>query len=82
MIKEVTMYTAICDNCGIDNGADSDYSCWNTEGFAIDNALEDDWIEHEDQLFCSDCYSYDDEGEIVINVSRKDKYKTTNNGNN
>jgi len=66
MIKEVKMFTVICDNCGRDSGDDCDYSCWNDESTALDNAKIDDWIEHEGKNYCPHCYYIDDEDEIII----------------
>lgn len=28
MIKELKMYTVVCDNCGKDSNDGTDYSCW------------------------------------------------------
>ena len=66
MIQKVTMYTVICDNCGKDSNADSDFSCWNDMGWAQEEALESDWIKEEDKHYCPDCYEYDDDDNLVI----------------
>lgn len=66
MIKEVKMYTVICDNCGKDCNADSEYSCWSDDTFARDCAMEDDWITEGDKHYCPQCYSYNDNDELEL----------------
>ena len=70
MIKEVTMYTVICDNCGKDCNKDQEYSCWSDKTFAQDCAMESDWLKEGDEHYCTECYSYNDEDELVIDKSR------------
>ncbi len=72
MIKEVKMFTVVCDNCGIDVCKNQEYSCWNDESYARDIAMEADWIEQEEKHICPLCYSHDDNDEIIIDESRKD----------
>lgn len=60
------MYTVVCDNCGKDSNADSDFSCWNDEDWAQELAMESDWIKEEDKYYCPDCYEYDDDDNFVI----------------
>lgn len=64
------MYTIICDNCKLDIGQDQEYSCWGDEGMAEDNANECDWLKHENNHYCPDCYFYDDNDELVIDKVR------------
>jgi hypothetical protein len=66
MIKEIPMYTAICDGCGKDSNEGAEYSAWNDQGFAFECAQEDNWIEHEHNHYCPDCYHYDDEDELIL----------------
>lgn len=40
MIKEVKMFTVICDNCGVDVNKGQEYTCWNDEAYAEDIAIE------------------------------------------
>jgi hypothetical protein len=47
MVKEVTMYTVICDNCGKDSNGGSEISGWDNKDYAIDVAMDSDFIEHE-----------------------------------
>lgn len=62
MIKEVKMYSVVCDRCGksfIDkfNGI----VAWLDEGTAKEQAMESEWIEIGDKHYCQDCYEFDDE---------------------
>lgn len=69
MIKEVKMYTVICDNCGKDVNADAEYSAWSDTQFTEDMALEAGWHKEDDKHYCPDCFSFDDEDELVINAA-------------
>jgi hypothetical protein len=71
MIQEVKMYTVICDCCGKDVNKDAEYSCWSDEEFAEDIAMESDWLKEEDKHYCPDCFSYDDEDNLVIKSTNK-----------
>ena len=83
MIKEFKCYTLLCDNCGVDLNEDSDYSGWADENFLYDIANESNWNDDNNRSnwYCPDCCSYDDNDELIIDISRKDKYrKEVNNG--
>ncbi len=67
MIKEITIYTVICDNCGVDSNANGEYMGWNDLEYAESLASEDDWIKDIDKHYCNDCYNYDDEDNLIIN---------------
>ena len=74
MIKEITMYTVICDNCGIDSNEGQEYSCWGESSHAVDCALDSDWHEHEGKHYCDYCFSWGDEDEVIISEDRKGKF--------
>ena len=65
MKKEVTMHTVICDNCGDNLFDDADYSCGDL-AFVGDELDEQDWKEVEGKDYCGDCWSYDDNDNLVI----------------
>ena len=66
MIKEVTMYTVICDNCCKDVCENEQYSAWNCKDFVESIAKDCDWYcEHGDH-YCRDCYEYDDDGNLIV----------------
>ncbi len=53
MVKEVTMFTVVCDNCGKDVNKDAEYSAWNEKTFAEDIAMEaETLISALNRLFC------------------------------
>ena len=66
MIKEVKMFTVICDNCGEDVCDGEDYSCWGEIGHVKDIAKESDWEEMDGKDYCPDCYEYDEEDNLII----------------
>lgn len=66
MIVEVEMYTVECDNCKTVSGADSEFSCWGDKAIALEDAIENNWIEHEGKHYCPNCYTIDDDDNITI----------------
>lgn len=66
MLKEVKMYTVVCDNCGKDVNKDAEYSAWNDKRYAEDIAMEADWIKENDNHYCPDCFTYDDDDNLLI----------------
>lgn len=66
MLKEVKMFTIICDGCGKDVNDDTDYSGWDDESYVDDIRQEADWEKVNDQHYCTDCYEYDDDDELII----------------
>ena len=71
MIKEIKMYTVICDGCGKDGGKDSAL-CWGSPEAARKAALENgDWLHERGEDYCSDCYCYDSEDVLIVRKSMK-----------
>ena len=70
-IEKMEMFTVICDNCKTSADEDTMYSCWNDESAAKDVAMEADYIYEDDNHYCPECYSYNNEDELVINLERK-----------
>ena len=66
MLKEVKMYTVVCDNCGKDVNKDAEYSAWNDKNYAGEVAMESDWIKENDKHYCPDCFTYDDDDNLLI----------------
>ena len=73
MIKELRMYTVVCDNCGADVNEDAEYSCWSDEGYAQDIAMEADWVTVDDKHYCTDCYYYDEDDKLIIQSKERSK---------
>lgn len=74
-IEKVEMYTVSCDHCQRDIGMDQEYSCWNDDSYAEENAMESGWFKHGDKHYCDECHSFDDNDHLVLNETMKDKYK-------
>lgn len=71
-VEKVQMFTVICDHCKIDIGINQEYSCYNDEISAKENAMNSDWLFHDNKHYCNDCYDYDDNDQIVLTSVRKD----------
>ena len=52
------MYTIICDQCNVDAGTNSEYSCWGDGSSAETVALDSNWIKESDKHYCVDCWNY------------------------
>lgn len=69
MIKEVKMYTVICDVCGVDCLKNEEYSCWNDKNYALDVMFNMEWAEDDDDSdkhYCPKCFEYDDDGYVIV----------------
>lgn len=66
MIKTVDCFTVICDNCGNDAMEGSEYSGFGDKDYVLECAHEAGFIDHQHNHYCSNCYEYDDEDNIVI----------------
>lgn len=66
MIEKVEMYTITCDYCKKDLCEKSEYSAYNSKEWVEEIAMESDWIRQNDEHYCSDCYEYDDEDNLII----------------
>lgn len=60
MIKEVKMYSVVCDRCGKTFGEDDGVDAWVDECTAKEQAMESEWAEIGDKHYCPDCYEFDD----------------------
>ena len=56
-LKEVTMYTVICDGCGKDAGEGSEIVAWSDQSGAVETADYSDWSVHrsDGRHLCFDC---------------------------
>lgn len=66
MLKEVKMYTIVCDGCGKDVNENTDYSCWNDENANEDIREEAGWEKVDDKHYCTKCFDYDDNDELIL----------------
>lgn len=58
MIREVTMYQAVCDGCGRKTGRYNSMEKLNANGDYWA------WVEIDGKLYCPDCYEYDGETDV------------------
>lgn len=64
MIKEITCYTYICDRCGADISANTEF-CGFSDLAAFD--LEDDgWNVIDKKHYCPDCWTVNETDEEVV----------------
>ena len=65
MIKEIKVYTAICDVCGANICEGTGYSGWCKDG--LDNELiELAWIEKDGKNYCDRCWYHDDNDNLIL----------------
>lgn len=67
MLKEVKMFTIICDSCGKDVNEGQEICAWNDNSYVQDIAYELDWEIVDEKHYCTDCFEYDDNDELIIN---------------
>lgn len=61
MIKEVKMYSVVCDRCGKTFGENDGIDCWVDICTAREQAMQSEWAEIGDKHYCPDCYEFDEE---------------------
>jgi len=82
MFEKVDMYIVKCDNCGFNAFEDAEFSCWADQGTAWDIANNESCFEeYEGKHYCEDCYSVDENDNVIISkapAKDQDKDKPTN----
>lgn len=72
MFEKFYIYTVICDRCGKDAFADSEFCGWDSRKLALERAREEDFVEIGDKHVCSDCWEWSEDVEdYVIKKSEK-----------
>jgi hypothetical protein len=71
MIKEVKMFTLVCDCCGKDVNEGTSYSCWSDENYLHDLADDEDWAKDGDKDYCKSCFEYNDNDELIIKTKEQ-----------
>lgn len=66
MIKELKMFTVICDRCGKDVSNEEEYAGYSDVDYVKDIAHNYDWIEYENEDVCNECYEYDENDNLII----------------
>jgi hypothetical protein len=70
MIKEITIYTLVCDNCKIDIHKDHEFSGYDDLDYVRGVGMDSNWHRDDDKHFCDDCWYWDDEDNIRIDTRR------------
>jgi len=76
MIKEVKMYTVICDNCGVDVCEGQEISAWGEEFWVKEIAENSDWHVGQFYHYCPDCFTYDDDDNVLVILRTVNQPKT------
>ena len=64
MRKIETVITYICDGCEAELKSNDGFICYINAD--IWDEIEHDWIEQDGKHYCPDCYTIDDDDNIVI----------------
>ena len=68
---EEKLQTVQCDNCkDTYQDDDSGYAFWMNPNDAWECANDDGWTEEDDKHYCSNCFEYNDDDELIINEKR------------
>ena len=74
MLKETTLYTAICDRCEKDLFENANFSYGDT--LLLEQSLkESDWHDTGQLHFCPDCYTIDENNELKLKPSINNDYQ-------
>ena len=79
MKVKVESYNIVCDCCGESFHDGNDFVCFSDDpdgGLIRDEALTANWLEIGDKHYCPDCYSIDDDDNIVTKDGHKFDYDT------
>lgn len=71
MLEPITMYLCKCDNCGHQWG--DDVIAYADPNLVWEMASNEGWIEHEGKHICHNCWSYDDNDNVVIREFNQQK---------
>ncbi|MEO5991162.1 MAG: hypothetical protein ABIP68_05960 [Ferruginibacter sp.] len=56
MIKQATIYTVVCDNCGKDANEEANYPVCKSTLYVKDINMKDGWLNDYDKHYCPDCF--------------------------
>ena len=67
MITTEQMFGIVCDNCKECFCDDSTgFAFYSTKEFVLDQAKEGDWEVVNEKHYCPDCWSHDDDGNVML----------------
>lgn len=61
MIKQVKMYSMVCDRCGKTLFYDDCITAWTDECSAREVAQDSEWKQIDGKDYCPNCYDYDED---------------------
>lgn len=70
MIKEVKMFTIVCNICGRDANEGDEFAAWTEIDPTYDNAENSGWYmeKHDEDIhYCMNCHSFDEDDNLVVN---------------
>lgn len=62
-----TFFAVKCDNCGTVHEDFNGISYWSDKEYALTNVEDADWLQNFKNHYCPDCYSFDDDDNLLIN---------------
>lgn len=65
------MFTVICDGCGADVCEGEDFSAYADRPAIESIALDSGWMENKGNHYCPDCWSYDEDDDLVFKSINK-----------
>jgi len=68
MIKEITMYIAVCDNCGGVHESD-EFAGFGSGEQAEIFALEDGFRLIDGAIYCDKCWIYNEQGKVQLKIT-------------
>jgi hypothetical protein len=66
MIKELIMYTILCDNCTVDVMTNHEFSGLGDIDDVKDVCNDSGWHREGDKHYCNNCFSHDEDGNVII----------------
>lgn len=61
-LREVTMYTIVCDRCGVSVDEGTDYAAWADDTTSLQIAQDNGWLVTDDgSHYCDECFDWDEE---------------------
>ena len=74
IVEPEPLFGIKCDLCGKTFEDFEGYSCWEDDGFAEENARDNEWVDIGDKWYCPDCYRTCDAMEDEDEENWKEKY--------
>lgn len=77
MIRQVRVYTIVCDNCGVDINKDTEYIGWDSVEGAELTAEANNFLTKGEKHYCPNCYTFDDDNELMLRKIQNETHKTS-----